>query len=302
MESPYDLYRKMNSQYFSDTVVSYKVELTEELFRYEMDKLSDNMKQDLFENFVASLALRFITPNIVPQTGPTGGGDGKTDLETHPVADKIAEKWYVADGGCKGPEKWAFAISCKKNWKEKIRKDVDKIVKLERGFTKIFFFSNRQIRSADRKAVEMNLKKDYGLEVHILDQNWFVSRVFEDKCIDIAVKELGLSKLYVEERETGPNDLIRQKRLAEVEEIIANNVSEDCLDTEYVDLVIESAFLSRALEHSPRVIRGKFKRAEDISKQYGTKQQLFKVIYERGLTEFHWLKSPDRTYQCYLKL
>ena len=51
MESPYDLYRKMNSQYFSDTVVSYKVELTEELFRYEMDKLSDNMKQDLFENF-----------------------------------------------------------------------------------------------------------------------------------------------------------------------------------------------------------------------------------------------------------
>lgn len=263
MESPYDLYRKMNSQYFSDTVVSYKVELTEELFRYEMDKLSDNMKRDLFENFVASLALRFITPNIVPQTGPTGGGDGKTDLETHPVADKIAEKWYIADGGCKGPEKWAFAISCKKNWKEKIRKDVDKIVKLERGFTKIFFFSNRQIRSADRKAVEMNLKKDYGLEVHILDQNWFVSRVFEDKCIDIAVKELGLSKLYVEERETGPNDLIRQKRLAEVEEIIANNVSEDCLDTEYVDLVIESAFLSRALEHSPRVIRGKFKRAED---------------------------------------
>ena len=302
MESPYDLYRKNNPQYFSDTVVTYKTELTEEIFRYEMDKLSNTMKQDLFENFATSLAFRFITPNIVPQTGPTGGGDGKTDSETHPVADKIAEKWYVADGGCKGTEKWAFAISCKEDWKGKIKKDVNEIVKLNRGFTKIYFCSNRQIRSADRKTIETELKKKYGIEVIILDQNWFVLRVFKDKCTDIAVKELCLSQQYMEKKKTGPNDLIRQRRLAEVEEKIANNVSEDCLDTEYVDLIIESAFLSRALEHSPSEIRAKFIRAENISKLYGTKQQLFEVIWQRGWTEFYWLENPDNSYLCYLKL
>lgn len=302
MESPYDIYRKMRPQYFSDTVVTYKAELTKEVFKHEMDKLSNDMKQDQFENFATSLAHRFITPNIVPQTGPTGGGDGKTDAETHPVADKIAEKWYIADGGCKSPEKWAFAMSCKEDWKGKVKGDVDKVAKLGRGFTKIYFCSNRQIRSADRKAAEADLKSKYGIEVIILDQDWFVSKVFEDKCIDIAVKELGLSQQYAEIREIGPNDLKRQKRLAEIEEKISNNTSEDCIDTEYVDIVLESAILSRELELSPSIIRGRLVRAENISKQYGTPQQLYKAIYQRGWTEYYWLKNPDKTYQCYLKL
>lgn len=302
MESLYDLYRNKNPQYFSDTVVTCKTELTKEVFRHEMDKLSNYRRQDLFENFATSLAFRFITPNIVPQTGPTGGGDGKTDSETHPVADKIAEKWYVADGGCKGTEKWAFAISCKEDWKGKIKKDVNEIVKLGRGFTKIFFLSNRQIKSVERKSVAADLTRDYDVEVIILDQEWFVSKVFEDGCTDIAVKELNLSQQYMEVKEIGSNDLKRQRRLAEVDEKIANNISEDCLDTEYVDLIIESAFLSRALECPPSEIRAKFIRAEEISKLYGTKQQLFNVIWQRGWTEFYWLKNPDNSFQCYQKL
>ena len=302
MKSPFELYRKANPQYFSDSVVTYKSELTKEVFRNEMDKLSKDMKQDLFENFVTSLAHRFITPNIVPQTGPTGGGDGKTDLETHPVADKIAEKWYIADGGCKGSEKWAFAISCMERWKVKVKADVDKIANLGQGFTKIYFCSNRQIRSLDRKVISADLKKKYGLDVIILDQEWFVSRVFEDKCINIAIKELGLTQQYAETKEIGPNDLQRQRRLAEIEEIIQNNTSEDCFDTEYVDLVLESAFLSRALEESPSLIRGKFICAENICEKYGTKQQLYYAIWQRGWTEFYWLENPDKTYQCYSKL
>ena len=96
--TPYEYYRKCRPEYFSDTKVVYKATLKEEQFQYIMDRLSNDMKQDLFENLTKSLALRFITPNIIPQTGPTGGGDGKTDLETHPVADDISERWYVCDG------------------------------------------------------------------------------------------------------------------------------------------------------------------------------------------------------------
>ena len=216
----YELYRHNRPWKFSDSKVVRKAELTKEVFQYQMDRLSNDMKQDQFENLTRSLALRFVTPNLIPQTGPTGGGDGKTDLETHPVADEIAEKWYVADGGCRGSEKWAVAISCKEEWEPKIKSDVAKIVKLNRDFTKILFFSNRLIKSKDRKDCEDTLKVTYGIPVTIFDQNWFVDRVFEDKCVNIAVKELGLSDDFVEIVDVGPNDLKRQKRLDEIEKII----------------------------------------------------------------------------------
>lgn len=298
----YELYRNNRPQKFSDSKVARKAELTKEVFQYQMDRLSNDMKQDQFENLTRSLALRFITPNLIPQTGPTGGGDGKTDLETHPVADEIAEKWYVADGGCRGGEKWAVAISCKEDWEPKVKDDVDKIVKLNRDFTKILFFSNRLIKSKDRKDCEDTLKVKYGIPVTIFDQNWFVDRVFEDKCINIAVKELGLSDSYIETIEVGPNDLQRKQRLAEIEEFVLNRELGEGFDTEYIDLLLESAILSRELELAPSIIRGKFVRAEESCKRYGTVPQLYEIIYQQGWTEFYWLENPLGTMGFLLKL
>jgi len=298
----YELYRHNRPWKFSDSKVVRKAELTKEVFQYQMDRLSNDMKQDQFENLTRSLALRFVTPNLIPQTGPTGGGDGKTDLETHPVTDEIAEKWYVADGGCRGSEKWAVAISCKEEWEPKVKSDVDKIVKLNRGFTKILFFSNRLIRSKDRKSCEDALKVEYGIPVTIFDQNWYVDRVFDDKSINIAVKELGLSDNYVETIEVGPNDMRRQQRLAEVEEIVLKRELGTGFDTEYIDLLLESAILSRELELAPSIIRGRLVRAEESCKHYGTVPQLYEIIYQQGWTEFYWLENPLGTISFLLKL
>lgn len=298
----YELYRHNRPWKFSDSKVVRKAELTKEVFQYQMDRLSNDMKQDQFENLTRSLALRFVTPNLIPQTGPTGGGDGKTDLETHPVADEIAEKWYVADGGCRGSEKWAVAISCKEEWEPKIKSDVAKIVKLNRDFTKILFFSNRLIKSKDRKDCEDTLKVTYGIPVTIFDHNWFVDRVFEDKCVNIAVKELGLSNDFVEIVDVGPNDLKRQKRLDEIEKIILKRELYDGFDTEYINLLLESAILSRELELAPSTIRNKFVRAEESCKRYGTMPQLYEIIYQQGLTEFYWLENPLGTMGFLLKL
>ena len=79
MLTPYEYYRNRRPEYFSDTKVVYKITMTKEVFQYQLDRLSNDMKQDQFEKLTKSLMLRFITPNIIPQTGPTGGGDGKTD-------------------------------------------------------------------------------------------------------------------------------------------------------------------------------------------------------------------------------
>lgn len=298
----YELYRQKRPCKFSDSKVVKKAELTKELFQYQMDRLSKDMKQDLFENLTKSLALRFVTPNLIPQTGPTGGGDGKTDMETHPVADEIAEKWYVADGGCRGNEKWAVAISCKEEWKDKVKHDVANIVKLNRGFTKILFFSNRLIESKKQKACEDELKAKYSIPITIFSQNWFVDRVFNDKCVNIAVKELNLSQQYIETTVVGPNDLKRRRRLDEVEENITQKKLGDWTDTEYIELLLESAILSRELELAPSIIRNRFTRAEESCKRYGTSPQLYEILYQRGWTEFYWLENPLGTYAYLLKL
>jgi len=301
--TPYEYYRKQRPEYFSDTKVVYKATLTEEHFQYVMDRLSNDMKQDLFENLTKSLALRFITPNIIPQTGPTGGGDGKTDLETHPVADEIAERWYVGDGGCRGSEKWAFAISCKEDWEGKVKGDVKNIVETGRGFTKILFFSNRLIKSKDSKDCEDALTKQYNVPVQIFSQNWFVDKVFRQGCLDIAVKELNLSSEYCEKTEViGPHDKERKERLDKVEEDILTRQSTTLLDTELVDLALESALLSRCLELSPSATRGRLKRARDLATRYGTRQQLYQVIYQTGWTEYYWLENPDATYAYFIEL
>lgn len=298
----FELYRQNRPWKFSDSKIVQKAELTKELFQYQMDRLSNDMKQDLFENLTKSLALRFVTPNLIPQTGPTGGGDGKTDMETHPVADEIAEKWYVADGGCRGNEKWAVAISCKEKWDEKVKHDVDNIVKLNRGFTRILFFSNRLIESKKQKKYEDELSEKYGIPVTIFSQNWFVDRVFDDKCVNIAVKELNLSQQYIETVEVGPNDLKRQRRLDEGEEAITQRKLGDWTDTEYIELLLESAILSRELELAPSIIRNRFTRAENSCKRYGTTPQLYEIFYQRGWTEFYWLENPLGTYEYLLKL
>ena len=133
----FDFYRRLNPEKFSDSVEKYETDLTPELFNPHLATLSADMLQDDFERFVRRTACRLICPNINPGTGPNGGGDGKTDAETFPVSPDIADKWYVGDGN-NGEDRWAFAISVKKNWSSKAESDVTGIVGTQRGFTRIY--------------------------------------------------------------------------------------------------------------------------------------------------------------------
>lgn len=303
MTSPYKYYRERHPELFSDTKVVYKASLKKEQFQYILSRLSVDMKQDLFENFCKSLIMKFVTPNIIPQTGPAGGGDGKTDLETHPVADEIAERWYVGDGGCKGAEKWAIAISTKEDWKTKIKHDIASVMETGRQFTQFLFFTNRLISSKDSKGCEDDLANENHIKVRIFSQNWFVDRVFEQGCIDIAVKELNLSPEYCENiQDVGLNDKIKLQKLQGIENDIVSRQTTIFLDTELVELALEAALLSRNLELAPELTRGRLRRAENLANRYGTKQQVFQTIYQAGWTEYYWMENPDATFDCYIRL
>ena len=125
INSPYQFYRVLRPYYFSDSRTE-KQTMGREMFKYVLSQLSKDMRQDAFEEFTRQLIVRLITPNIIPQTGPTGGGDAKADLETYPVSEEITDKWYLA--GAKDNETWAFAISSKTDWKSKIKHDIQSVI------------------------------------------------------------------------------------------------------------------------------------------------------------------------------
>lgn len=300
IKDPYSYYRNLRPYYFSDSKT--ECSLTKEVFEYQLDKLSADMKQDEFENFTRQLACRLITPNLIPQTGPTGGGDGKTDIETHTISEDVAVHWYVPGGGCRGEDKWAFAISCKNKWREKIRHDVKSIMSTDRPFSKVLFFTNQLVKAKDKTDLYTEFKNAYGVEVEIFDQKWYVQSVFDNKCADIAVEALNLSRTLKPVVTLGPRDLERKKRIDEIEKKILEEGNAEGFDSEYIEDLIESAELSRYVEDPQNVIRGKFERALSEAKKHGSSQQEFEILYQEGWTAFYWFRAPDEMYEKYLAL
>lgn len=230
----FSYYRRLRSNYFSDTETIYETKLTKEVFDLKLQQLSQDKKQSEFENFILAVAARQITPNIKPQTGPDGGGDGKVDGETYPVDDAVSDKWWVSDG-CTGDQRWAIAISVQKKWQPKVESDVDKVVKTGRGYTKFLFFTNQKIKSSVRLSKEDELTKKYGITVSIFDGTWCSFVIFEQGCLDVALEKLNFSEEYRKKTVIeGPLDKKRREQLNALEEgFITRNIAK--FDTDYVD-------------------------------------------------------------------
>lgn len=297
----FGFYRNRHPDQFSDSSVSYEVPLTVELFDLQMDLLSTKKKQSEFESFTIELLTRLVTPNIKPQSGPDGGGDGKVDAETYKVSEGVADKWHAEEEGARGNEKWAFAISCKKAWKQKVRSDVQKIVETGRLYTRIIFVSNQYIKSSSRISIEEILSKQYGIQVEIFDRSWLLHCVFQCGCIDVALSFLGFSEEYKKKIENiGPHDKYRMDRLKEIEKSILRDVA--TLDTDYVDELHEACILTRGLERPRTEVEGRFRRAIRECRLHGTLQQLFNLIYDHAWTSLFWLKDIELVYKDYVEL
>ena len=138
-----EVFRKMHPEQFSDSKIVQKGKLDRDFLDFYFETLTSKSLDKPFEDFCRHIAEAEICPNLLPQTGPTGGGDSKVDSETYPVAEAISTLWYYGDGNKAATERWAFAISAKKDWKAKVKSDVAKIAKVnqdeKRGYTKVFF-------------------------------------------------------------------------------------------------------------------------------------------------------------------
>src|SRR5690554_3435078 len=186
--SPSQFYRHRRPEYFSDSKIIAKVILPREQLDYEINQISTNQKHDNFETLCRRLAEKLISPNLIPQVGPTGGGDGKTDSETYPVSRFISDRWYISDNKWNEDENWAFAISAKTDWRTKVKSDVQKIIDTKRGYTKIFFFSNQKISSKKKKEIQDQTKNDHEIELIILDAEWILEKVYSNKLLNTVIE------------------------------------------------------------------------------------------------------------------
>lgn len=291
---PRDLLKKLHPNQFSDSKIVDKVECPREILDFHLSRLSEQNKHFDFEEFIRKLLEREVCPDLIEETGPSGGGDGKVDTENYPVAKDIQEFWWYGLNGKN--DRWAFAISLRKSWKSKCDGDIKKIIDTKRGYTKIFFITNQSIKNDKRLEYQDNKSRETGLDITILDKTWILNKALHEKNLDL-LKLINITQ-PIKEKEIGPNDLKKQRRVEEIEKKLQDYSSKKKINQEVIDLSIESAIISRDLEEDEVVVVGKFERALRFAK---TKKNIVaqrKILYDLAWY-YHWWLNDDINFEKY---
>jgi len=298
---PSDFLRKRRPDQYSDSVVKKESNLTSDLLEYHLDTLTNRSQEKEFEHFSRRLCEKVLCPNLLPQTGSTGGGDSKVDSETYPVADDISALWYHGDASAK--QRWAFAISAQKEWRRKIKDDVRKIVKTGRNYALIYFISNQFIRDKIRAEVEDSLGEEFNIEVRILDRTWIVEQIIDKNNIDIAVLTLDIQGLKsMMQTKTGPRDASKKVMLAELDERVSNVKMYEGLKYQLAEDCLASAILASEIGIDIKEVSGRFAVAENIAKQNGDERQILRVLYKYAWFMCFNYDDLDTTFLLYDKV
>lgn len=300
-QSPKEFMKQRRPERFSDSVVVKKAILNRTILEYKIGEITSNNQEQQFQNFCFKLAQLEIAPNLRPQTGPSGGGDSKADSETFPVSEFTRLSYWegiVNEAG----ERWAVAISAKKEWIGKAKKDVKGIVETDRGYKRIYFITNQFAKDKKRAEIEDSLTQTYSIPITILDRTWLLDRVFQNNRQKLAIDELNLGDGLEEEISIGPNDAERSKMFEriniEIEEALGNAI----ISIKIVDKALDAALLARGMEKTRSEVDGLFDRAIRLAEKLGSTEQTYSVKYEKAWTTFFWFEDFDAFVVLYNEL
>jgi hypothetical protein len=178
--SPRGFLKERRPEKFSDSVSQEVPALDRSLLEYHLESLTSRGQEYDFENFARRLAELEICPNLLPHTGPTGGGDSKVDSETFPVSDALSLVWFTGIG----------REAANERWRPKVEADVAKIVATNRDYQKIFFVTNQFVSDRIHAEVEDELREKHGPDIRILNRTWILDCVFSNKREALAIEEL----------------------------------------------------------------------------------------------------------------
>lgn len=290
--------RARRPELYSDTLNVEESEIDRRQFEFHLNSLTSRKEETAFENFARALAEKELCPNLIPQTGPTGGGDSKVDTETYPVAASIATLWYEGDPSRSTAERWAFAVSAKAKWKPKIDSDVEKIVATGRPYSLVYFISNQAIRDKDRAETEDSLRAKYGIEVRILDRFWIIDKVSSHKRWQLVADTLQFELQHTLKAVPGPLDAERLRDLEVLDKRIEATAG-DRVTFELVEESLQSALLARSLDKPRTEVDGRFERAERLARGISSRRQQHRIWYQRAWTAIWWFNDPREALRLY---
>jgi len=217
--SPKAFLKARRPERFSDSVSMEIGKLDRSVLEYQLATLNKRSMELAFESFAKKLCERVICPNLLEQTGPVAGGDGKVDTQTFPVSEQSKVLWYIGINESSNHERWAFAVSTQENWKEKCKKDVKKIQATDRDYKKVFCITNMYTKSNQRSDLEDSLGKETGIDVRILDVSWILDQVFKNGYEQLAIDILSIDVDWRREVKVGSNDYSKNLQLQDLEKI-----------------------------------------------------------------------------------
>lgn len=144
--------RQRRPEIYSDTAGRTDYEVDASILDHHLETLTRRNQTHDFETFCRKLCERAIYPNLRAQTGPDGGGDSKADSESFAVADELSDIFFEGEANA-GRERWGFAFSAKERWQQKIRDDVDGLLKTGRNYDRIICVTSRYIKSKARTTI-----------------------------------------------------------------------------------------------------------------------------------------------------
>lgn len=253
-----------------------------------LSNLNAKSKELAFETFVKEICQKTICPNLIEQTGPVAGGDGKTDTQTFPVSEQNKLLWYVGVNSNANSERWAFAVSTQKSWKPKCKKDVEKIVETNRDYTKVFCITNQLAKADQRSKLEDELSSQYGIQVCILDLSWLLDETYKNKLEYVAIDTLQIPTNFKREVSFSAEDYGKKQRFEKLETQLNKEVNLDEITHEQVDTFLEVADLSKQLEDPALQTQGLYDRAVKIAQRFGTTNQIFQAYYNYARASYYW--------------
>lgn len=292
LPTPAGFMRRMRPELYSDTVDRPLYVLDRPTLEFQLETMTARNEQQRFEIFCRKLCERVICPNIRPQSGPEGGGDGKTDADTFQVAEAISDLTYIGHPG-PGEADWGFAFSAMKDWKRKVAKDVEGIAGTGRKYERVYFVTNQPARAQDRARIEAKLLAAHTIPVKILDRAWIVNEVIDNERKDIAHDYLGVGQVTTDPMRMGPEDYSRRRRLDEVERALADPANFAGMERQLVAEAMLAAQLSRNLELPRHETEGRHARAVRLAKRHGTARQHLEARHDALWTAFWWFDDAE---------
>lgn len=291
--SPRDFLRKRRPERFSDSIRKEVGRLDRSVLEHQLLVINRKSMELAFESFAKQLCEKTICPNLLEQTGPVAGGDGKVDTQTYPVSKQLKTLWYVGHNDNSHEERWAFAVSTQEKWRPKCNADVKKIAGTNRGYQKAFYVTNQYVKANQRSEVEDKLTKEYGIDVRILDASWILDVVFKNELEQLAIDSLSIDIDWRREVEVGENDYAKSKRLQELEKIIAEEIDPQNITQQQTDIFLRLAVLYKELERPELDSRGQYDRAITIANKFGSQHQVFAAHYQYAWAAYWWYEDMD---------